>query len=395
MTSPYRFDFSIGPIEYGPNCVAGLEDEFRNLGVERPMLVCGRTVGSTPEVVDPVIAGAGDSFVDVFDETTPDKKLATVFEGVRRMRSNDVDALVSLGGGSSLDVAKGMSIVAAMDREFQDIRDEFERTKSLTLPDGNFVPLVVIPTTLAGSDLSSAVGLTSRQGGFTRGIISDARLWPSAEYYDPELFKTTPQDILCASVMNGFDKAVETPYSQYATPITDGTAVRALRLFQSGLPKLGAGERDEETLFDVINGSVLAAYGGLRPTGRTSSVIHAFCHPISREYAIQQGAAHGIIAPHALRYLFEKSYARRDLLAEGFGILTDDPDAQAEGIIDAVTNVRDELGLPTRLRSIEDLPKEDLPAVARDVYEDHTLYQGPEDFEPTVEELEQVLREAW
>ena len=396
MPPEYRFSYDPGTIVYGRNAADRIEDELARIGAQRALIVCGSTVGSTDEVIDPVVDGAGDRLAGVFDETTPDKRLSTVFDGIERMAADDIDALVGLGGGSSLDLAKVMSVVAAGDRSAEDVRSTFERERTIPIPDGELIPIVAVPTTLAGSDLSAVAGVTAREGVLTRGALIDSRLMPEALVYDPALFETTPHEILCASAMNGFDKAVESLYARNATPITDGTAVRSLRLLGRGLPRLGEGDRSEETLHDSIIGTVLAQYGALGGENVTASVIHSFGHGIARGYAIQQGGAHGIIAPHALRYVFNNVDGRRNLLAKGLDVDgAETPDATATAVVDAVTEIRDALGLPSRLRSINDMYEADLPEVASDVADDVMMENAPEGLEPTEDELEAVLRDAW
>lgn len=418
----FRFDYDPGAIVYGRGCTSEIEAELADLGVDNALVVTGRTVGTTPAVIEPVRNGTGNRLAGIFAETTPEKTIETALDGVERMHADAIDGLVSLGGGSSLDIAKVMSILAA--REGLDratVRNDFRRTGTLSLPDGKLPPVVCVPTTLAGADLSVVAGITARDPsgagdnvntddadapasggkgndddkGLKRGGVLDARLMPAALFYDPALIETTPQGVLCASAMNGFDKGIETLYAATSTPLTDGTAVRGLRLLRQGLPRLGEGRRDEETLSDVIVGTVLVQYGSSRGDGLTLSLIHAFGHGIARGYDIQQGGAHGIIAPHALRFLFDRVDARRHLLAEAFDLETDDPDQQADGVIEAVTAVRDALGLPTRLRGITDMSEGDLPAIAEDVWQDSFMSNVPADLDPTVEDLEDVLREAW
>ena len=228
------------------------------------------------------------------------------------------------------------------------------------------------------------------------GGISDARLMPDALCYDPVLFRTTPSGVLCASAMNGFDKGIETLYSRNRTPVTDGTAMRGLRLLRNGLPRLGAGERDDETMHDSVVGTILVQYGVSGQGPGMLALIHAFGHALSGPYPVQQGAAHALVAPHALRELFEHVDGRRALLAEALtGSVPEDPDAQAEAVVEAVTAVRDGLGLPSNLRDVEGLTREDLPSVARNTLDDGLMPNCPEGFDPAPEDIERVLDAAW
>jgi alcohol dehydrogenase class IV len=139
----------------------------------------------------------------------------------------------------------------------------------------------------------------------------------------------------------------------------------------------------------------LAQYGCSRPDGLTLSLIHAFGHGLARGYDIQQGGAHGIIAPHALRYLFAEVDGGRDLLAEGLGVDGGTPEATAEAVVEEVEAIRDALGLPSSLREIDDMDESDLTDIAEDVHTDGLMPYCPDGLNPTIEELEAVLREAW
>jgi alcohol dehydrogenase len=375
--------------------VATLGEALDARGAERALVVTGRTVGRTPAVMDPIRAGLGDRLAGVFAETTPEKTLSTVLRGRGRVAELDADAIVAVGGGSSLDVAKAIAATADLDRSEEALFETFADSGSVPISEGPLRPMFAIPTTLAGADLTMVAGLTSRRDGMVRGGIHDERLMPDALWYDPELFRTTPDGVLRASAMNGFDKAIETVYAATATPITDGTAVRALRHLGDGLVSLGEGNRDDATMRDAIVGTILAQYGISRPDELTLSLIHAFGHGIARGYDVQQGDAHAIIAPHALAYLFETVDGRRDLLAEGLGVDADSEAKTAEGIVSAVEDVRDALGLSTRLREIPDLSESDLPSIATSVHGDSFMAYCPPGLDPTPADLEAVLRRAW
>jgi alcohol dehydrogenase len=399
----FEFEYSPGKIACGPGCVGEIGVELERRGVERALIVCGSTVGSTPAVVDPVRKGVGDRLVDVFAETTPEKRLATAVDGARLARRADVGALVALGGGSSLDVAKVIAALASHDRPPEDVAAESVEERSVPVASGGDpVPIVAVPTTLAGADLSVVGGVTlaldpEADGEAPYGSVSDRRLMPAALFYDPELFATTPKGVLTASAMNGFDKGVEALYTRNATPITDGTAMRGLRLLRSGLPALADDPIDDERLMEALAGTVLVQYGVSTPGSYKLSLVHAFGHGFSRDYDVHQGTIHGIVAPHVLRYLFENAYARRDLLAEALGVRTEGEGDEelAEAVIDAVTAVRDSLGLPARLRSVDSLDRDDLTDVAAAIEDDGLVATAPEGLDPTAEEIEAVLRRAW
>ena len=404
-----RFEFAYRPgtITCRPGCVADLGAICERHGWSRALVVCGTTVGSTPAVMDPVREGLGDRLAGVFDETTPEKYLGTAIEGIRRAHAVDADVLVAVGGGSSLDVASVMATLSTYDDPVGAGTRAIDDA-ALSLSDGDSLPVVAVPTTLAGADLSTVAGVTFALDPATErpasGGVGDERLMPTALCYDAGLYRTTPEFVLTASAMNGFDKGVEALYTSNSTPITDGTAARGLRLLRSGLPTLrGDHDTDPDRLDDVLAGIVCVQYGVSEPGAYKLSIVHAFGHGFSRNTDAHQGVVHGIVAPHVLRYLFEHVDGRRDLLAEALGVAGDDDAATAPGddaataeaVVDAVAGVRDDLGLPERLRSLDGLARADLDGVAERIVDDPLMATVPDGLDPTVGDVRAVLAAAW
>jgi alcohol dehydrogenase class IV len=266
--------------------------------------------------------------------------------------------------------------------------------------DADPLPMVGVPTTLAGADLSDLAGVAltlDRDGSGDdppSGGVRDPRLMPAALCYDLDLYRTTPTSILAASAMNGFDKGVEMCYSPLATPITDGTAARGLGLLRSGLGTIREEPMDCDRLTDVLRGIVAVQYGLAGREGYRASLIHAFGHGFSHGYDVHQGTIHGIVAPHVLRYVFDRVDGRRDLLASALDVADTDTDP-AEAVIDAVAGVRDDLGLPQRLNDVDGVERSDLSSIADAIRDDDLLGVAPEGIDPSVDDIESVLDRAW
>jgi alcohol dehydrogenase len=394
----FRFAYEPGTVVYGEGRVADLERELAAIGAERGLVVAGETVGTTDAVIGPVREGLGDRLAAVFAGTTPSKRLREAADAAAAFEEHDADAFVSLGGGSSLDVAKVASALVASGQPYEGALRNLEQAGTVPVPAGDLPPIVAVPTTLAGADLSVVAGITGKRDTepVVRGGVFDGRLMPAALVYDPDLFRTTPHEVLCASAMNGFDKGLETVYARNSTPVTDSTALRGLRLLARGLPALGAGDRDADTMHDAVVGTVLVQYGASRSEGTTLSVIHAFGHGLARGYDLQQGAAHGVIAPHAVRDIFRAVDGRRDDLARALGVAdeADDPEATGEAVVAVIDDIRKALGLPERLRDTA-IPREDLTDIAEAVVEDGFMPNRPPGYDPGVKDIEAVLEAAW
>lgn len=390
VTDHFSYDYFGSDLVFGRGVVADLGDRLADRGRDRVLVVCGSNVGANDAVMDPVRDGLADRLVGVFDETTPAKSAETVFAGIDRVRADDPDVLVGLGGGSSLDIARQISAFAADGRSLGDLR-EAARTGPIDPPSGPAaLPVAVVPTTFAGADLSgggsievlsaadSPTGDPVRVGGHTM---------PELGVYDPDLFETTPMSALRGSAMNGFNKGIETVYAADPTPVTDATAVHGLRLLRAALPRLD----DPAAMDRAVAGVLLVQFQ------RRTAIVHAVGHGFSYRYDVQQGAVHAAVVPHVLEYVFDNVDARRTLLAAGLGI---DPAGRSEAelaaaIVAAVTELRDELGLPARLRDLGPTREADLPDIARFVRDDPTIERSPPGLDPSVEDIEAVLRAAW
>ncbi|WP_336358200.1 iron-containing alcohol dehydrogenase family protein [Haloarcula sp. CGMCC 1.6347] len=398
LAAPFRFAYTPATLRYGPDATRSLGAELDTQGFERALVVCGSTVGETAAVMDPVRDGLGNRLAGTFAETTPAKRLGTAYDGLERVRETDADCLVAVGGGSSLDVAKVISVLAATDRDPAAVGREFVDTGTVAIPDGDLLPIIAVPTTLAGADLSIVAGVTADPDTCpvdepASGGVSDPKLMPAAICYDPQMVATTPWSILAASAMNGFNKGIETLYAANATPITDATAARGLELLTEGLLAVGGGDDDPWVYQALTQGIMLVQYGISRADGTTLSLLHAFGHGLTRTYEVQQGAAHGVIAPHALSYLFEQTDGRQSLLADALGVgSAADP---AAAVVDRVSEVVTTLGLPTRLRDVDGPDREAFPEVADAVLEDAFMANVPSELEPTRKDIVSVLESAW
>lgn len=392
-TESFEYEFSPGTIRYGRGCVDELGADLAEFGFERALVITGTNVGANTGVMDPVTGGLGDRLVDVFDQTTPECRMETAYDALEIAEEADVDVLVGVGAGSSLDIATMTSVLHARYRGIGDIQREVDDTGALVVEEeGDFLPLVFVPTTLAGADLSAGAGIRVPGRTGEKTLLSQA-LMATAGYYDPDLYDTTPRSVLVGSAMNGFDKGIEALYSKNGEPITDSTAVRGLRYLQSGLPWLTDDDVGPEVMERIVLGHILVQFGVTVPGHTKLAIVHALGHALRHQYGVQQGVAHGLVVPDALRWVLSNSDAGLDDLAEAFDV--GDADDRIEAVASAVARVRDELGLPARLRDVEGATRESLHETAVVAFEDEYMWNGPDDLEPSVEAIEGVLEAAW
>lgn len=391
-TDPFTFDYFGSDIVYGRDRAAELGEYVKDAGWESALIVCGSNVGANEDVMEPIREGLGDQLVGTFDETTPEKRAETVFDGIDRVHETNPDVLIGVGGGSSLDVARQMGVFEAADTDLSTLRSMAEDgSLPLLEPDGPILPVIVVPTTFAGADISgggSIEVLSPDESPTGQSIRTKGSNMPEAMFYDPNLFETTPWGAMAGSIMNGFDKGIEALYSEQPTPIRDATASHGLRLLRESLPRL---PDDSDAMELAVSGIILVQFQ------RRLSIIHAVGHGFSRRYPVQQGNIHAIMAPHVLQYLFDNIDCRREMVARGFDV---DPeplseDELATAIIDQVVEFRDQFDLPTRLRELEPVEQSDFQAIAEFILNDPLIEEVPPGLDPIVEEIKDVLHEAW
>lgn len=388
----FEYDHCGTTLSYGRDRVLEMSALLAEHGLERALIVCGSTTGSTDAVMEPVREGLRERLVSVFDEASAKKSVETVYGGIKAMREHRADVIVGIGGGSSLDVARLMSVLDADGRTIEDVYDTLESagTIRITHVEDGAIPVVAVPTTFVGACLSGGGSLEApnlvSSAYPPRVKLSAHNARPIAVVYDPALFETTPTEILAGSAMNGFNKGLETIYAPGGTPITDATAASGLRQMCDGFLEIRSG--DPVAFERAVIGLALVQFE------RRTSLIHAFGHGFSRRYPIQQGLVHAVVTPHVLRYVFDHVDGRRALLADAIG-LSDSGLSSDAAVIEAFETVRDELRLPSRLRELDGVCRDDLSSIATFISQDDPMAFVPEGIAPTASDIEAILRTAY
>lgn len=399
---PYDFEYIPTRVLFGRGCVSQLNDVLADIDKSRVLVVTGSNVGANQAVMGPIKTGLDERLITVFDETTPEKRLSTVFDGVKLIRSNNIDIIIGVGGGSSLNVARAMCSIAPIDRPQSELRAEAHETSEVPSPGPEVPPLpnISIPTTMPGADISAGgsisvgppeVPQTDDGGRRVDANITDTRTMPEANFYDPDLFATTPIGVLASSAMNGFDKGIETIYSREASPVSTAHSIRALQHYQRGLPKLVNAGSDGNAYDHAVVATQLVQYG------RKTNIIHTFGNGVSFHYDVIQGAVHGIVAPHVLRYVFNHADARREQIAAGLSIDTTglSDDEIADHIIEQVRHVSNALELPSQLRTIDQFERDAFDRVAEEILDNYKHGRNPPEINPTHEDIVSILNDAW
>ena len=260
---------------------------------------------------------------------------------------HDVDAVIGLGGGSPIGMAKAVSLALEARRTGQPASARFPTDQPL-------VPVIAIPTTYAGSEMTPIYGVTQVLDGATRKVtITDVKVTPKLTLYDPELTLALPPQMTASSGINALAHCIEAVYSITRNPLATAAALQGISHITRSLPIAVANGADITARTELLLGAYLAA------TAVSTAKIglhHGLCHVLGGTAGVPHGIANAIILPHAMRYNAEAVPAEMARLGAALGR----PDDAAGAVADLV----ERLGLPTRLADCG-VTDDDLDAVAR------------------------------
>ncbi len=291
--------------------------------------------------------------VRVYDGVEPDPSIAQVNTGFAVLQEFGAQAVLALGGGSSIDAAK---VIAAMAQNQKTVRDMVGLFKARR----GMLPLYVIPTT-AGTGSEVTVGaVISDPVAQQKLLIADPKLMPRYAALDGELMCGLPPGMTAATGMDALTHAVEAFLSRNATAETDAYAVSAGRVLFHDLEVAYAHGDDPELRQRLARAAHLA---GRAITKASLGYVHAIAHNFGARYHLPHGLANAIVMPHVLDYSLPCCRQRMAAFARACGVsnATDDLEA-ALALISRVRAMNNSFGIPAQ---VESLKAEDIPAIAR------------------------------
>jgi len=385
---PYDADLSFNYVSptrviFGAGSIDELSMEVSALG-KRAFLVTDPGLMETG-LVDQVKDGLGHLLVGVYADVPQDSGMGVVDQGAASALAAEADVLVSLGGGSVIDTAKGMCIVMT---EGGSLRD-FQGMQMLTRPQ---TPHVVIPTTAGtGSEVTAgAVVLDTEQG--QKIIIFEHFNIPRVAILDPHMTENLPPELTASTGMDAMTHAVESYVAQARNPISDAAALHAIRLIVKYLP------------LAVENGGDLVARGQMQIAALIAGwafsnamlgLVHAMAHSLGAVRRIPHGLANGILLPHVMRYNSKEVPQRMADIGAAMGIAVHDMDAftAAQAAVDKMEVFTKSVGLNQRLRDLG-VTEEDLDVCARLSMSDGSIIYNPR-MVMDAEEVLGVYRKAY
>ncbi len=386
----YRVDTVDHDIICAPDSISGMADSLEHLGVSRALVVCGPTILEHADVVQRVQRALGDRCIGLYSGVVPHSPVEMLEEAVAMARELQPDVLVAVGGGSTSDTCKGIAVLLAEGGGILDYEVRFEPPDRVFVPDTPHekIPIIAVPTTLGGAELSrGGGGFTSKSLG-RKLLISGKGTTPRVVIIDGAALATTPMNILLSTAMGQFRIAVESVYSRDHQPIGDALALHTIRMLVDYLPRCAG--RDIDCLLQAKTAAcmVMLARPGL-------GLNTATAHHVGGLYDVPHGEANSILLPHTMRFNLDACADRQVLIAQAMGIDTSGMTDQEAGLAaaDGVARLCRSLGLPERLRDVG-VPEDGLEFIAAATLHDQGLATNPKpvhDAGPIMS----VLRDAW
>lgn len=326
----------------GADCLKDAGDQVGELGFKKALIVTDKVLGQIGIVkkVTDVLDNKNIEYA-IYDETKPNPTVKNVNDGLALLKEKECDFVISLGGGSAHDCAKGIALLATNGGEIKDY-EGVDKSKKPQLP------MVGINTTAGtGSEMTLFAIITDEERHIKMALV-DKHLTPIIVVNDPMLMLAMPKSLTAATGMDALTHAVEAYVSTAATPITDACAEKAIELISNYLVNAVENGEDVEARDMMAYAEYLA---GMAFNNASLGYVHAMAHQLGGFYNLPHGVCNAILLPHVQEYNKATSASRLAKIAKIMGGniegLTDEQGADL--CIDMIKSLSQTIGIPEGL----------------------------------------------
>jgi maleylacetate reductase len=370
---------------FSPGALARSGEAAERFGWKR-VLLCTNPSMRTNGHAASAEAALGDSLAVTFDRVHPHVQDVQVEEVLALAEEHAVDAMAGLGGGSPIGMAKAVAAALAEKHSGHAAQD-------FSPFDAPLVPVIAIPTTYAGSEMTATYGIThTRETPPRKVTVSDPKFAPKLILYDPELTLDLPPEMTASTGINALAHCIEALYSITRHPLSTAAAMRGVQHIAHSLWNCYAHGDDLNARSEMLKGAHLA---GFSLSNVSMGLHHGLCHVLGGTANIPHGIANSILLPHVMRF---NADATADLLApaaEALGVAPEglSPTARVESAAQKVYELVGQMQLPQRLRDVG-VKETDLSNLAQLGFQNHTVKKNPKPI-TDVGQIERLLQEAW
>ena len=320
----------------------------------------------------------------VFDGAKPNPSIANVEQGLALLQREKCDFVVSLGGGSPHDCAKGIALCATNGGRIAD----YEGVDRSAKPQ---LPLVAINTTAGTASEMTRFCIITDEARHVKMAIVDRNVTPILSVNDPALMVGMPKSLTAATGMDALTHAVEAYVSTAATPITDACALKAIELISANLRQAVANGQDMPARENMAYAQFLA---GMAFNNASLGYVHAMAHQLGGFYDLPHGVCNAVLLPHVQRFNSKVSAARLRDVAGALGVEVRGLDAEqgAAAAIAAIEQLSRDIDIPPGLAALG-AKVEDVPILATNALKDACGLTNPRPASQA--EIEAVFKAAF
>lgn len=326
----------------GADCLKDAGDQVGELGFKKALIVTDKVLGQIGIVkkVTDVLDNKNIEYA-IYDETKPNPTVKNVNDGLALLKEKECDFVISLGGGSAHDCAKGIALLATNGGEIKDY-EGVDKSKKPQLP------MVGINTTAGtGSEMTLFAIITDEERHIKMALV-DKHLTPIIAVNDPMLMLAMPKSLTAATGMDALTHAIEAYVSTSATPITDACAEKAIELISDYLVNAVENGEDVEARDMMAYAEYLA---GMAFNNASLGYVHAMAHQLGGFYNLPHGVCNAILLPHVQEYNKATSASRLAKIAKimGGNIEGLSDEQGADLCIDMIKSLSQTVGIPEGL----------------------------------------------
>lgn len=336
------FNFSVPQdITVGKGSLAKLPEIAKKLGGSHAFIISGphlAKMGLVEKAAD--YLKTVDIKTDVFTEIEANPSVATVEKATEKFKESGADFIVAFGGGSPMDVAKAVGVVA----KYGGSITEYEGAHKVS---GPIIPLIAIPTTAGtGSEVTAFSVITDHSRDYKLTVFS-YELLPAYAILDAELITTAPASVAAACGIDAFIHAEEAYISTAASPFSDAMAEKAMALIGKNIRRFVANRGDMEAAEAMMVGSLFA---GIAFSFARLGNVHAMSHPVSAFFDVPHGVANAVLLPVVAEYNALADHGRYLTIYNDISPVpayTDDFEPMM--LVDAIHSLCADIGIPENL----------------------------------------------
>jgi alcohol dehydrogenase len=319
----------------------------------------------------------------IFDGAKPNPTVSNVEKGLEQLKLSGADFIISLGGGSPHDCAKGIALVAANGGEISD----YEGVDQSAKPQ---MPLIAINTTAGTASEMTRFCIITDETRHVKMAIVDRNVTPLLSVNDPALMAAMPKGLTAATGMDALTHAIEAYVSTAATPITDACALKAVELISANLRTAVANGNDMPARENMAYAQFLA---GMAFNNASLGYVHAMAHQLGGFYDLPHGVCNAVLLPHVESFNASVCPARLKDVATAMGIDTQSLDNTqgAAAAIAAIRQLSGDIGIPGGLAELG-AKADDIPILAANAMKDACGFTNPRPANQG--EIEEIFRIA-